>query len=98
MNCYRYDGLMPRMTAILNTTSNPAIMSAVCDIMERAITPKGSLTPSSSFGHHPKSSIASSTFSQPPEGRDQVLDDLGMKGLTETSFPTPNLERCVQLI
>ncbi|WVW79391.1 hypothetical protein I302_101360 [Kwoniella bestiolae CBS 10118] len=96
-----YDILIPRIITTLTTTSNLSILKSTSIILERALSdPNYSLPSMSSLPttdsftslhlHGPKmyaSSISSSPSLTPNNGaREQVLEDLGMRGLAELNF------------
>jgi neurofibromin 1 len=85
------------MTAVLNTTSSTTILSAVTQIFERAMvdtTYSFPVSPSDTASLHKKSSFANSAPStNGPSAREQVLEDLGMKGLTDMSFTSVKIDR-----
>lgn len=116
---FSYDSLIPRMTAVLSTTSTLPVLQAVSTLLETALRdptysfpanlasdsshslhqsqsgPHGSGMPS--MGSHAKSYSASisSMPSMGMTGRDQVLDDLGMRGLGELSFAHMKADKVV---
>ncbi|KAK4687682.1 neurofibromin 1, partial [Tremellales sp. Uapishka_1] len=101
-----YDSLVPRMTAVLATTANKDILSAVTVTLERAMSdptytfPSMPPTSDSTTSLHHQTSYSASISSIPSMGmgaREQVLDDLGMKGLGELSFPSAKMERIVPM-
>jgi neurofibromin 1 len=89
------------MTAVLATTASLPILSAVTQILERAMTDPTYTFPSSQMTsesmsslHHKKYSTSiSSARSLGLGAREQVLEDLGMKGLGELGFPSAKMER-----
>jgi neurofibromin 1 len=83
-----YDQLLPRITTVLTLTSSNAIVDAVTLILERAMTDKS--YPLSSDSLYKKNSFAG--LSTGPS-REQLLEDVGMKGLTEMSFTTVKMDR-----
>lgn len=98
-----YDSLIPRMTAVLASTSNTAILSAVSSILERAMGDPSYTFPSpmypseSNSSLHQKSYSASissvpSVFGVGTKG-DGLLEEMGMKGLADLSFPAGRMER-----
>jgi neurofibromin 1 len=104
----RYDSLVPRMTAVLATTSNTTILSSVTTILERALTDShytfpttGILSSESMSSLHQKSYSASISSAPSATGaggatggaRGEVLDELGMRGLGEMGFPNGRMER-----
>ena len=102
----RYDSLIPRITTVLATTSNPDILDCATSILQRALSdstytfPSSAALTSESASSLNQKSYAVSISSMPslPGGsglsaREQVLEDLGMKGLAESSFPAVRMER-----
>ena len=101
----RYDLLIPRMMAVLATTSNPQLLAVVTSILERALSdstytfPTGPMPASESMTSLTRSQ--STSISSVPSlvggaelaARDQLLEDLGMRGLAELSFPAVRMER-----
>ncbi|WVN87921.1 uncharacterized protein L203_103118 [Cryptococcus depauperatus CBS 7841] len=96
-----YDSLIPRIISTITTTSNSSIIQASTTILERAFTdPNGYTIPplstlpsidSNTSLHHaghskPYAPSISSNLSLSGQ-REQVLEDLGMKGLGELAFP-----------
>jgi len=84
------------MTGVLNTTSSTAILSAVTQIFERAMVDTTYSFPSTGDGAsiHKKSSFASGApTSNGPSPREVILEEHGMKGLTEMSFVSVKLDR-----
>ncbi|KAL7420982.1 Ras GTPase activating protein ira2 [Cryptotrichosporon argae] len=108
-----YDSLIPRMMAVVATTSSTAILSNATLIFERAMAdgsysfpsgPSGApgLPPSESTSslRHQKSYSASISSATPSQGlgqREQVLEDLGMKGLAEITFPQVRVDRLTMM-
>ncbi len=102
-----YDSLIPRMTSVLATTSNSSIIIAITAILERALSdstytfPSATPLASDSASSLHKKSYAASISSVPSMvggslgAREQVLEDLGMRGLAEMSFPVVRMERWV---
>lgn len=96
-----YDTLIPRMTGVLTTTTSTAILQNVTLIFERAMAdssytfPTGLATDSSSSVHNKNysASVSSGQTNPTVRPRDQVLEDLGMKGLTDMSFTGVKLDR-----
>jgi neurofibromin 1 len=113
-----YDTLVPRMTAVLATTSNTSILSSVTAILERALAdtnysfPSAGILSSESMSSLHQKSYSASISSVPSVtglgigggmggsngggggGRaETVLEDMGMKGLAELSFPHARMER-----
>ncbi|CAK9779949.1 putative ras GTPase activator [Cutaneotrichosporon oleaginosum] len=96
-----YDTLIPRMTGVLTTTTSTAILQNVTLIFERAMAdasytfPTGIATDSSSSVHKKNysASVSSGQTNINVRPRDQVLEDLGMKGLTDMSFSGVKLDR-----
>lgn len=100
-----YDGLLPRLSATINTSSNPTLIKTASAILSKALA-----DPSYSFpttGAHPNDSQTSlqpsfqgSISSAQGVGvtggaMAGVLDDLGMKGLGEGGFTPVKTERSV---
>lgn len=101
-----YDTLIPRMTGVLTTTTSTAILQNVTLIFERAMAdamytfPTGLATESSSSVHkknYSPSVSSGNTSNLNVRPRDQVLEDLGMKGLTDMGFTGVKLDRYVGL-
>ena len=98
-----YDTLIPRMTATLSTTSSIPILNAMTTILERAMSdpnytfpPSISASESTSSLHLHTKSYAQSISSAPSIGqsqRDQVLDDLGMRGIGELTFQIMKMDQ-----
>ncbi|OXB36317.1 neurofibromin 1 [Cryptococcus neoformans] len=101
-----YDSLIPRIVSTLTSTNNISIISSSTTILERALSdpnytftntsaiPNADSNTSLPYPGHGKV-YASSISSSPSVGaaREQVLDDLGMKGLAELAFPQVKVER-----
>lgn len=86
-----YDSLIPRMTAVLTTTASTSILSAVTLIFERAMADS-----TYSFGAQANGDRkygGSSLGSNVSGAREQVLEDLGMKGLSDMSFQGVKIDR-----
>lgn len=90
-----YDTLIPRMTTVLSTTASTAIMHSVTLLFERALADASYSFPAthadSNTSLHKKTyapSVASTSVQ-----REQVLDDLGMKGLADMTFQGVKLDR-----
>ncbi len=91
------------MTGLLATTTNPGILTAVTAILERALSdstytfPSNTPVTSESVSSFNQKSYAASISSSPSmrdlSAREQVLEDLGMRGLAELSFPAVKMER-----
>jgi neurofibromin 1 len=97
------------MTAILATTPSVQIVETVTSLLSRALSnpeytfPSLGLSGSESMGslstHH--KSYSGSISSQPSTKgglgklgvREQILDDLGMRGLAELNFPVVKMDR-----
>lgn len=105
---YSYDSLIPRIVATLTTTNNTLIINSSTTILERALSdpnytftnPSAILSADSSTslpqGGH--GTVYASSISSNPNvvaAREQVLDDLGMKGLAEIAFPEVKVDRYV---
>ncbi|WVR09039.1 hypothetical protein IAU60_006099 [Kwoniella sp. DSM 27419] len=102
-----YDALIPRILATMATTSNLSILRSTTTILERALADPNYSLPnltglsvtdsSTSLAMHGKM-YAPSISSNPSNGgqgaaREQVLEDLGMKGLGDLSFPPAQPDR-----
>jgi neurofibromin 1 len=91
------------MTGVLTTTTSTAILQNVTLIFERAMAdasytfPTGLATDSSSsvLKKNYSASVSSGQTNVNVRPRDQVLEDLGMKGLTDMSFTGVKLDRYV---
>ncbi|ORX39325.1 putative ras GTPase activator [Kockovaella imperatae] len=102
-----YDSLIPRMTAALATTSSVPIINAITLILERAMAdPNYTFPPTLNASESTSSlqlqakSYAQSISSAPSVGqspRDQVLEDLGMRGIAELTFPAMKLDQVASL-
>lgn len=100
-----YDSLVPKMTAVLSSNPSQKILKSVTFILERAMSdvnytfpslPSSSYRNESTTSLHGKgysASITSNPSSQGPGAREQVLEDLGMKGLGEMKFLPVKVER-----
>ncbi|WVF65508.1 hypothetical protein IAT40_000236 [Kwoniella sp. CBS 6097] len=102
-----YDLLIPRIISTLTTTSNLSILRSTTVILERALSdpnyslPNPSALPtadSSTSLHMHGKGYSPSISSNPSMGgqsaaREQVLEDLGMKGLGELAFPPVKADR-----
>ncbi|WOO81456.1 Neurofibromin [Vanrija pseudolonga] len=102
-----YDSLIPRMAGVMGSTSSTAILSAVTVIMERAMADASySFAPVPIAGNESTQSLHQKNFSTSinnsaapmpvvtPHGtREQVLDDLGMRGLNDMSFQPGSADR-----
>ncbi|EIW67076.1 hypothetical protein TREMEDRAFT_69974 [Tremella mesenterica DSM 1558] len=98
--CLTYDILVPRMLATLSTTSNMQILTVITQILERAMADPSYQFPStissesqSSLHQQGYSASISSTPSVGAGQREQVLEDLGMKGLGEMGFASVKPDR-----
>ena len=93
------------MTGVLASTTNVAILTAATSILERALSDSTYTFPSSGFpssesntslnhkSHTASISSASMNGGGVPNASEQVLEDLGMKGLAEMNFPAVRMER-----
>ncbi|WRT69099.1 uncharacterized protein IL334_006083 [Kwoniella shivajii] len=95
-----YDVLIPRIISTLTTTSNLSILKSTSTILEKALSDPNYSIPSlnalpttdssTSLHLHGKGAYASSISSSPSlatnGAREQVLEELGMKGLSELAF------------
>ncbi|OCF40958.1 neurofibromin 1 [Kwoniella heveanensis CBS 569] len=102
-----YDLLIPRIISTLTTTSNLSILRSTTVILERALSdpnyslpnPTGLPTADSSTSLHMHGKGYSPSISSNPSmggqsaAREQVLEDLGMKGLGELAFPPVKVDR-----
>ncbi|KAK8844111.1 hypothetical protein IAR55_006905 [Kwoniella newhampshirensis] len=104
-----YDSLIPRITTSLTSTSNLSILRSTTAILERALADPNytfqnpSALPtaesSSSLQHSQLGRVYSSSRSSSPSlgarsgTREQVLEELGMKGLGELNFPQVKMDR-----
>ncbi|KIR99934.1 neurofibromin 1 [Cryptococcus deuterogattii 2001/935-1] len=101
-----YDSLIPRIVATLTTTNNTLIINSSTTILERALSdPNYTFTNSSailsadsstSLSHGGHGTVYASSISSNLSvgaAREQVLDDLGMKGLAELAFPQVRMDR-----
>lgn len=99
-----YDTLLPRLSATINTSSNPALISSAKIVLSKARAdptyhfpntgPKANDS-QTSLQHSFKGSISSipgGSASGGP-GLTSVLDDLGMKGLGEGEFAPVKIEK-----
>lgn len=93
-----YDTLIPRMTAVLNTTISTPIMQSITHLFDKAMSDASYSFPTA--GHadsnsslHRKTYAPSVTSTSAVAQREAVLDDLGMKGLADMSFQPVNFDR-----
>lgn len=100
-----YDSLLPRLMTTLTTSSHPALVQNATTILSRALTdpsytiPTGAPLPTDSQTSLQQSFQGS--ISSMPGGLSSggpllgVLDDLGMRGLSEGAFTPVKTDRCV---
>ncbi|ORY28775.1 hypothetical protein BCR39DRAFT_533800 [Naematelia encephala] len=102
-----YDTLIPRMTAVLGTTTNVSVLDSITRILERAISDPNYSFPSQALASnetqststHQKSYNGSISSSPSMTGivgsgaREAFLEDLGMNGLAELGFPSVKMDR-----
>lgn len=99
-----YDSLLPRLSATLNTSSNPALIQNASIVLSRALAdPSYSFPTSGPLASDSQTSLQQSfqaSISSAPgvaaSGGPMigVLDDLGMTGLGEGGFTAVKPERC----
>lgn len=90
-----YDSLLPRLSATINTSTNPALISTASILLAKALAdPSYSFSTSGALASESQSSLQPSfhgSISSMPAATtggqmNAVLDDLGMKGLGEGGF------------
>jgi neurofibromin 1 len=100
--CMAYDSLLPKLSTTLWTSSSPTLIQNATTIIARALTdpnysfPELALPMNESQGslaHGYQQSISSANGFVGKGPMVAVLDDLGMKGLTEGGFGPARPER-----
>jgi neurofibromin 1 len=97
-----YDSLIPRLSTTINTSSHPALIHNATIVLSRALADTAYTFPSSSSHANDsqtslqqsfKGSISSLNGGGGGGAMIAVLDDLGMKGLSEGGFAPVKTER-----